>query len=97
MKTYHIMSMMNYKIYFVCTGNACRSPFAECVTKKLWQNTLKMVVCAWLRSGNDNNLYFCDRLGLLYPIYYHKDKKLQSYEKEIFVDSVSLSYLERDL
>ena len=26
---------MNYKICFVCTGNACRSPFAECVTRKL--------------------------------------------------------------
>lgn len=26
---------MSYKISFVCTGNACRSPFAECVTKKL--------------------------------------------------------------
>ena len=26
---------MNYKICCVCTGNACRSPFAECVTKKL--------------------------------------------------------------
>ena len=26
---------MNYKICFVCTGNACRSPFAESVTKKL--------------------------------------------------------------
>ena len=26
---------MNYKICFVCTGNACRSPYAECVTKKL--------------------------------------------------------------
>ena len=26
---------MNYKICFVCTGNACRSPFTECVTKKL--------------------------------------------------------------
>lgn len=26
---------MNYKICFVCTGNACRSPFAECVTKRL--------------------------------------------------------------
>ena len=25
---------MNYKICFVCTGNACRSPFAESVTKK---------------------------------------------------------------
>ena len=22
-----------YKVCFVCTGNACRSPFAECVTK----------------------------------------------------------------
>lgn len=29
---------MNYKICFVCTGNACRSPFAECVTKKLLAN-----------------------------------------------------------
>ncbi len=27
--------IMNYKICFVCTGNACRSPFAECVMKKL--------------------------------------------------------------
>ena len=26
---------MSYKICYVCTGNACRSPFAECVTKKL--------------------------------------------------------------
>ena len=26
---------MSRKICFVCTGNACRSPFAECVTKKL--------------------------------------------------------------
>ena len=25
----------SYKICFICTGNACRSPFAECVTKKL--------------------------------------------------------------
>ena len=24
-----------YKLCFVCTGNACRSPFAECVTKAL--------------------------------------------------------------
>lgn len=29
---------MSYKICFVCTGNACRSPFAECVTKKLLAN-----------------------------------------------------------
>lgn len=26
---------MSYKICYVCTGNACRSPFAECVTKQL--------------------------------------------------------------
>ena len=26
---------MDFKICFVCTGNACRSPFAECVTRKL--------------------------------------------------------------
>ena len=25
----------SYKICFICTGNACRSPFAECVTKKV--------------------------------------------------------------
>jgi len=24
-----------YKVCFICTGNACRSPFAECVTKTL--------------------------------------------------------------
>ena len=24
-----------YKVCFVCTGNACRSPFAECVTRSL--------------------------------------------------------------
>lgn len=26
---------MSYKVCFVCTGNACRSPFAECVMRKL--------------------------------------------------------------
>lgn len=26
---------LNYKVCFVCTGNACRSPFAECVTRTL--------------------------------------------------------------
>ncbi len=26
---------MSYNICFVCTGNACRSPFAECVMRKL--------------------------------------------------------------
>lgn len=26
---------MNYRICFVCTGNACRSPFAECMMRKL--------------------------------------------------------------
>ena len=26
---------MDFKICFVCTGNACRAPFAECVTRKL--------------------------------------------------------------
>ena len=26
---------MNYKICFICTGNACRSPFAETVMRKL--------------------------------------------------------------
>lgn len=30
---------MSYKIYFVCTDNACRSPFAKCVTKKLLADT----------------------------------------------------------
>lgn len=29
------MNQIDYKICFVCTGNACRSPFAECVTKVL--------------------------------------------------------------
>lgn len=26
---------MSYKVCFVCSGNACRSPFAECVMRKL--------------------------------------------------------------
>ena len=26
----------DFKICFVCTGNACRSPFAECVTRRLF-------------------------------------------------------------
>ncbi len=26
---------MKYNVCFVCTGNACRSPFAECVTRKM--------------------------------------------------------------
>lgn len=30
---------MSYKICFVCTGNACRSPFAECVMKKQLADT----------------------------------------------------------
>ena len=30
---------MKYKICFVCTGNACRSPFAECVMRKLLDET----------------------------------------------------------
>lgn len=29
------MNKVKYKVCFVCTGNACRSPFAECVTKAL--------------------------------------------------------------
>lgn len=28
-----------YHIYFVCTGNACRSPLAECILKKLLEQT----------------------------------------------------------
>lgn len=31
--------MEPYKIIFVCTGNACRSPFAETVMKKLLANS----------------------------------------------------------
>lgn len=30
---------MSYNICFICTGNACRSPFAECVMKKLLKDT----------------------------------------------------------
>ena len=32
------MMNRNYKICFVCTGNACRSPFAECVLQSLLRN-----------------------------------------------------------
>lgn len=28
-----------YHIYFVCTGNACRSPLAECILKQLLKQT----------------------------------------------------------
>lgn len=35
----------SYHIYFVCTGNACRSPLAECILKQLLKQTdLKMEV-----------------------------------------------------
>ncbi len=30
---------MNYNIVFVCTGNACRSPFAETVLKQMLKET----------------------------------------------------------
>lgn len=30
--------MNKFKVCFVCKGNACRSPFAECVTRKLLEN-----------------------------------------------------------
>lgn len=30
---------MNYKICFICTGNACRSPFAETVMQKLLKDS----------------------------------------------------------
>ena len=35
---------MNYNIVFVCTGNACRSPFAETVLKQM------------LKEANINNV-----------------------------------------
>nr|DAK78792.1 MAG TPA: LMWPAP protein [Caudoviricetes sp.] len=28
-----------YHIYFICTGNACRSPLAECIMQKLLEQT----------------------------------------------------------
>ncbi len=31
--------MKHYNIIFVCTGNACRSPFAETIMKKLLLNS----------------------------------------------------------
>lgn len=38
----------NYHVCFVCTGNACRSPFAECVTKALLEKagTTGIDVCS---------------------------------------------------
>lgn len=38
---------MGYNICFVCTGNACRSPFAECVMKKLLVDKPQLDVEVW--------------------------------------------------
>lgn len=46
------MKKNNYKICFVCTENACRSPFAECVTKVILN-----------KEGLDNfDVYSCGTL-----------------------------------
>ena len=39
--------MKPYNIIFVCTGNACRSPFAETIMKKLLlKSNLQIQVCS---------------------------------------------------
>jgi len=56
-----------YTICFVCTGNACRSPFAECVLKSMLEeegmNNIKVFfrdTLDWDESPRDKNimLYF---------------------------------------
>ncbi len=54
---------MNYKVCFICTGNACRSPFAEYVTKHLLEkeNIGNVEVCScgtlsWGANPRDTNM-----------------------------------------
>ena len=51
------MKQIDYSICFVCTGNACRSPFAECVTKVLLNkeglDNLKVYSCGTLDWGEN--------------------------------------------
>jgi protein-tyrosine phosphatase len=51
------MKKNDYKICFVCTGNACRSPFAECVTKvflnKEGLNHIEVYSCRTLDWGEN--------------------------------------------
>ncbi len=51
------MRKNDYKICFVCTGNACRSPFAECMTKvflnKEGLNHIEVYSCGTLDWGEN--------------------------------------------
>lgn len=51
------MRKNDYKICFVCTGNSCRSPFAECVTKvflnKEGLNHIEVYSCGTLNWGEN--------------------------------------------
>lgn len=48
---------MNYNIVFVCTGNACRSPFAETVLKQMLKeaniNNVDVWSCGTLDWGSN--------------------------------------------
>lgn len=41
------MEQNNYNVCFVCTGNACRSPFAETVMKTMLANEPELKVDLW--------------------------------------------------
>lgn len=41
------MEQNNYNLCFVCTGNACRSPFAETVMKTMLANEPELKVDVW--------------------------------------------------
>ena len=52
-----------YKVCFVCTGNACRSPFAECVTKVLLKKkgvekieVFSLGTLDWGKNPRDNTM-----------------------------------------
>lgn len=48
---------MNYNVVFICTGNACRSPFAETVLKQMLKeaniNNVDVWSCGTLDWGNN--------------------------------------------
>ncbi len=39
------------KVMFVCTGNTCRSPMAEVIAKKLWQDKAEVISRGFCKGG----------------------------------------------
>mgnify|MGYP003293321198 CR=1 FL=1 len=53
---------MNYNVVFVCTGNACRSPFAETVLKQMLKEANINNVDVWIGVAIHVMLRWCLRL-----------------------------------